>query len=241
MRDGIVKTGYPADRVAIIPNSADIETFAVDPAAVASFRAGLPWLGSRQLVVYAGTLGRINGVAYLAEVAARVREINPEVRFLVVGGGAEESLVRSVAARLGVLDSTFFMLPKLPKTEMPALFGAADVGCSLFVDLPEMWSNSANKFFDSLAAGKPVAINYGGWQAEILRTTSAGIVLPPRDYRLAARMLADFLNNPTRLHDASAASGRLAVEQFARDRLAVDLDETLTSARDDYDKRAAAR
>jgi hypothetical protein len=41
--------------------------------------------------------------------------------------------------------------------------------------------NSANKFFDSLAAGRSIAINYGGWQAELLSSTRAGVVLDPVD------------------------------------------------------------
>ena len=42
------------------------------------------------------------------------------------------------------------------------------MGASFFIDLKEMWANSANKFFDTLAAGKPPLINYGGWQKELI-------------------------------------------------------------------------
>lgn len=51
---------------------------------------------------------------------------------------------------------------------MPTLFGAADIATSLFVDMPEMWANSANKFFDGLASGTCIAIDYQGWQADLL-------------------------------------------------------------------------
>jgi hypothetical protein len=49
-----------------------------------------------------------------------------------------------------------------------------------------MWSNSANKFFDALASGTPVMINYQGWQADLLRDSMAGIVVPPDEPRRAA-------------------------------------------------------
>ena len=38
------------------------------------------------------------------------------------------------------------MKDSIPKRDMPAAFARATVCCSLFVDLPEMRANSANKF-----------------------------------------------------------------------------------------------
>jgi len=38
-----------------------------------------------------------------------------------------------------------------------------------------MWNNSANKFFDALAAGRAVLINYRGWQAELLKKRVRGL------------------------------------------------------------------
>ena len=72
------------------------------------------------------------------------------------------------------------MLKNIAKKEMPSVFSAATVSTSLFIDLREMWANSANKFFDTLAAGKPVVINYGGWQAEIVERDRLGLVLDPK-------------------------------------------------------------
>ena len=65
-----------------------------------------------------------------------------------------------------------------------------------------MWANSANKFFDALASGTPVAINYGGWQADLLEETSAGIVLPPNDPGEAAKRLGVFIKDESELAKA---------------------------------------
>lgn len=225
MKDGIVATGYPAAQIAVIPNSCDSDLFDVDSTAGKEVRSRLPWLGDRQLVVYTGTLGRINGVSYLARLAAAMRSRDPEVRFLVVGSGSDEPNVRREAEDLGVLDRTFFMLSDVPKTEMPAILSAATIATSLFVDLKEMWANSANKFFDALAARKPVGINYGGWHADLLGG-GAGLVLDPHDVEASADQLAASLLNPTWLQNASVAAGCLS-EQFSRDRMAHDLETVL--------------
>jgi glycosyltransferase involved in cell wall biosynthesis len=233
MADGVVATGYPRDRVAVIPNACDLDLFDADAAAAADFRARFPWLGDRPLVVYAGTLGRINGVAWLAEVAHAVRRRDPEVRFLVLGDGMERERVEARARELGVWEDNFYLAPPLPKREMPAVLRAADLATSLFVPLEAMWHNSANKFFDALAAGCPPAINYGGWQADLLRDTGAGLALDPHDVEAAAAALADALADRDALRDMGEAARRLARERFDRDVLAAELEALLHAASDE--------
>lgn len=230
MKEGVVRHGIPPERVHVIPNSSDIDLFSVPGVVGDTFRLQHPWLQDRPLVLYAGTIGRINGVAYLANVAGHMAQIAPEVRFLVVGDGYEQSAIAAHAKALNVFDKSFFMLPSVSKNEMTAILSAATVATSLVIDLPAMWSNSANKFFDALAAGQPVAINYGGWQAELLESTGAGIVLPPNDPQAAAQQLWQLLNNKERLARAGAAARRLAEDRFDRNKLAAELETVLKKA-----------
>ncbi|BCW20195.1 hypothetical protein NtRootA9_29030 [Arthrobacter sp. NtRootA9] len=175
------------------------------------------------MVLYCGTFGLLNKVEYLADVAAEVNTIDPEIRFLAVGSGAGLETVRQRAQERGVLGVNFFILPPIPKNEIPVVFGASTISTSLFAPIKEMESNSANKFFDSLAAGRPVAINYGGWQEELLASSGAGLRLDPFDYHAAARQLTDFMSNPSRLADASVAARKLATDKFSRDDIAAQL------------------
>lgn len=230
MRDGVVETGYPAAQVTVIPNSCDLDIFRVPENMGDAFRQRYAWLQDRPLVVYSGTLGKINGVAYLAEVAAAAKSLDPEVRFLVIGEGAELELVTQTARDLGVLDENFFLLPPLPKREIPAVLSAADLATSLFVPLPEMWANSANKFFDALASGTPICINYRGWQEALLLERGAGLVLDPLDAPEAARQIVAVLHDPEWLRNAGLAAGKLAEEEFSRDRLAETLERVLLDA-----------
>jgi glycosyltransferase involved in cell wall biosynthesis len=227
MRDGVIAAGAPPGRVSVIPNSCDSALFQVGPEAGVEFRRTLSWLGNRPLVLYAGTLGRIHNVSYLAEIAAEMATIDSDVRFLVIGSGKEAATVEAVAQRLGVLGVNFFMRDRMRKKDIPAALSAADVATSLTIDLKPLWANSANKFFDALAARTPIMINYQGWQADLVNATSAGIVVPPQDARQAARMLAEFLQSPARLDQAQEAADALARERFDRDRLADELAGTL--------------
>ncbi len=230
MKAGVVQAGFPAEKVVVIPNAADLDFFDVPVEAGQAFRAKYDWLQDRPLVVYSGTFGYMNGVSYLAELAAKVREINPEIRFIAIGGGREGDLVKETATKLGVLNENFFILDRVAKADMPSIYKAADVVTSLFINLPEMQANSANKFFDGLASGTPIAINYGGWHKELLEQTGAGISMDPEDYAAAAKKLAEHVTNPQWLEKAGRSSRQLAEDQFARDDLTRKLEATLLEA-----------
>lgn len=220
MCEGVAKTGYPPERIHNIPNSCDNEFFAVPESAGELFRKKHKWLDGRPLIVYAGTFGRINGVCYLAELAEATYNIDPEIRFLAVGAGAEELKLLKKAKELGVYEKNFYMLPPVNKNEIPELLSAATVCCSLFIAVEEMWNNSANKFFDALAASKPVVINYGGWQKDIIETNVNGLVLGVDNMTQAAHKLIDFINNEELVASASCSSKFLAESEFSRDSLA---------------------
>jgi len=170
-------------------------------------------------VIYTGALGAVNGVDYLVHAAIRMRDLDPEVQFLIVGHGREWESTRRLAADHGLLDVSVHMWEKVPKSALPVILGAATVSTSLVRPVPALWDNSANKFFDALAAGRPIAINYGGWQSDLIRDTGAGLLLDPQDPELGAVTLAGHVRDELWLKDARAAARHLAVEQFSRDLL----------------------
>jgi glycosyltransferase involved in cell wall biosynthesis len=227
MADGVANAGYPRENIKTIPNACDIDLFQ-------SRGEDLPpdFLppGEGPLVLYAGTFGRANGVDYLADVAAEMKQLKASVRFLLVGDGAERERLEQRAAANGTLGVNLWIRRPVSKRNMPALFRNATVATSLFIDVKALWDNSANKFFDALAAGRPVLINYGGWQKDILDAHGAGISVRRDDPVGAARALLDLLNSPERLARAQQASLNLARTQFNRDSLAERFRATLESA-----------
>jgi glycosyltransferase involved in cell wall biosynthesis len=229
MADG-VRAVHPAARTTVVPNASDLALFAGREVAARRLRERDPWLGDRPLVVYAGTVGIANDVRWLVRLAGRVRALDPDVRFLIVGDGKQWTATRDLAAELGVLDETLRMQRQVPKAQVPDLLAAATVAASVFLPLPSLRDNSANKFFDALAAGRPVALNYGGWQAELLGRTGAGVVLDHDDLELAAKALVERLRDAEWLRRAGAAATGLAVQEFARDVLFDRFEQVLVRA-----------
>lgn len=236
MAEGVARTGYPRARIHVIPNSADLELFEVDPACGRALRAEHPELGEGPLCIYTGTLGRANGVGYLVDVAAAAAAMatasgtESGLRFVIAGAGAEHDAIRERARTAGLLDRSLFLWEPRAKARMPALLSAATVATSLFIDRPALLHNSANKFFDALASGTPVMINYEGWQAELLRETGAGIVVPSARPDEAARALLALVRDPATLSRGATAATQLARTRFSRDRLATQLIRVLEEA-----------
>lgn len=216
MADGVAATGYPRDRIAVIPNACDIDLFS---SPVPELEPGFLPPGSGPLVVYAGTFGRVNGVGYLTEVAAAMRQLDPTVRFLLVGDGRELEAIRQRARETGTLGVNLWIQPPIRKQQIPALLRHATLATSTVIDVRALWNNSANKVFDALAAGRPVMINHGGWQQEFLERSGAGFAVPGTDPAAGARLLADFLHSPNRVASAGQAALHVATTQFSRDRL----------------------
>ena len=230
MRDGIVAAGVPPGKVTVIPNASDVELFRVPASVGAAYRAELGELGRRPWVVYTGTFGRVNGVDWAVRLAACVARRNSEIAFLFFGAGSERGLAESLARELNLLGRTVFFFAPRGRSKLPPVLSAATMLSSLAQDLPVMRTNSANKFFDAFAAGKPVVINYGGWQAELLERTGAGLVLDQSDIPGSAQRLVAALRDPEWLHRAATAAALLGDVDFNRDRLAGQLEVVLRRA-----------
>ena len=144
----------------------------------------------RFAVLYAGTFGQVNGIDYVIELANKLLKLDPTIVFILVGDGAKKKMITKQATEKGVLNKNVFIFDTVSKQDLPQLYFECDMGSSFVISIKELWANSANKFFDTLAAGKPVLINYNGWQKELINKENIGYVLP---VTINNNMLNDFV------------------------------------------------
>lgn len=226
MAEGITKTGYPRERVRVIPNSCDLDLFTASLEKSEAFRKQHPELGDGPIVLYAGTLGRVNAVEYMVHLAKKVDKLLPKARFVIIGSGSERDNVRKLAVRTGVLNRNLFMYDRCSKEKISNAFSAASIVTSFVAPIRELDKNSANKFFDGLAAGRALAINYGGWQADLIHEHQIGLVLS-HCISESAHDLVHLLQDRKRLEIAGANARLVAEAKFSRDRLAQELESVL--------------
>jgi glycosyltransferase involved in cell wall biosynthesis len=230
MAAGVRAYAVPAHRVSVIPNCCDVDRFGDQVTTPDLFLEMHPELRDRRVVLYPGTLGRVNGVDYVVALAAATREIDPKVAFVVMGSGGQDSLVRELASTRGVLNRNFFIYPPMSKGLVPSAFAAADVCLSVVIDVPALRDNSANKFFDALAAGRPIAINHEGWLADLIRNHGIGVVLPAQDMTAAAAQLVGSMAHWRSSSQVHKNARDLAMSAFDRDQLAAGLEGVLLTA-----------
>jgi len=236
MKEGVVEAGISSDRVVVIPNSCDLNIFDVPIERGLKFRSSRLWLQDRPLIIYTGTFGRINGVGYMVALAKELLKIAPDIRILLIGGGYDLLSITRAAESAGVLNVNLFIEPAMPKSEIAGALSAATISSSLFIDLPEMRVNSANKFFDSLASSTPIIINYCGWQKTILERFDCGICSWDMSYEKAALLIKNRLSDNVWLLNASLSAKNVAQEFFSRDELATRLELILRLAKDAHNK-----
>lgn len=229
MRKDIIGKGIQAEKVSVIPNGCDLDVFFAE-AKYSSPRREYAWLGKRKLVIYAGTVGKANGVDYLVQLAREVFTIDPEIRFVILGDGREWDAVYQLAGKAGIINRNLFMFTSLPKRKIVRWLMEADIHVALMRG-PRSYLKDAvnNKFFDALAAGKPIANNFNGWQSRVAEEAGVGLILDPVDIAAAARRLVDALSDEDWLSKVLIRTRELSEGCFNRDRLALQLEDVLTT------------
>ncbi len=176
--EGIVRRGIIAEKVEMIPNGCDLETF--DPTNGESWRP--EQITSDQFIaVFTGTHGVANGLEAVLDAATELKKRGVDsITLVMIGHGKlKKSLVRR--AKDEGLDNCIF-LDSVPKERLAQLLRSADLGMMVLANVPAFYyGTSPNKFFDYIAAGLPVINNYPGWLAELISENDFGFAVPPDD------------------------------------------------------------
>ncbi|MCS3455406.1 glycosyltransferase involved in cell wall biosynthesis [Aeromonas sp. BIGb0405] len=234
MCDGIIQKGIAPELVTLATNSCDTSLFDVSKDIGIEYKLNKwSFVNGRKLVVYTGTFGLINNIKYMVELALSSLKLGNDICFVAIGDGMQKNDVVRYAEEIGVLNVNFYVFEPVAKTEIVRLLSAADLSLSLFGPIKEMWHNSANKLFDALASGTPIAINYGGWQQILIEENQCGVVLNPYDTELSASILHEFLYDDEQYQRAKNACHQLAYNEYSRDFMAKKLEDTLVRALND--------
>ena len=153
---------YKSKQVKVIENISEISRFQNGYDKKKSIIKDKIGFHPRFTVLYAGTFGRVNGINYVIKLANKILQIDSSIAFLLVGEGIERKALIEKAIKKKVLNKNLFIIDPVSKIELSQLYFECDIGSSFVLPIEELWSNSANKFFDTLASGKPVLINYKG-------------------------------------------------------------------------------
>jgi colanic acid biosynthesis glycosyl transferase WcaI len=130
-------------------------------------------------VVYAGNLGKLQGIDTILDAAKRVAVSHPQVAFVLIGDGVEATRLRRRVEdeRIGNVRMT----GRLAMTEVNAIQRKADL---LLIHLePTRLTRMAvpSKVQSCLASGTPILLAAEGDAASLVDQSGGGVVCAPRD------------------------------------------------------------
>jgi glycosyltransferase involved in cell wall biosynthesis len=179
--------------------------------------------GCELRVLYAGTIGRSQGLATAVEAAALARERGTRIVLRLVGTGAESEALAELARSL---QAPVEFVPQLPRAELSAHHAWAD---TLLVSLrrwPGLLLTVPSKLYEAMSLGIHVSGSVGGEAAEIITATGAGHVSPPGDAPALADMWTRLAEDRRGL-EIGEGGRTWALQHACDDRLAGDYERLL--------------
>lgn len=175
------------------------------------------WIGKevRFAVLYAGTFGKVNNIDYVLELAQKTLKIDSTIAYILLGAGSEKIRIMDASKAAGLYNVNVFFPEAVKKDQLNDVYAVADLGSSFVAPITELWANSANKFFDTLASAKPILINHEGWQAEVIRKEDIGFVLTPDLSDEEVRLFIEYTKNNSQITKQAHRAREIAVRDYS--------------------------
>ena len=205
MQAGVVKY-IPKEKTSMIPNMAKMDEF---------WPRGkndqlMEKLGLKKdsfKIVHFGSLGLANGAQTIIE-SAKLLNNREDIEFLFVGGGSTEKDLIEEVEKSNLKNVKF--LGKFPMTDVSEIVNFSDVSMISFLDIPILYTNSPNKLFDSLSAGKPIIVNSAGWTKDIAEKYHCGFYVNPNRPEELAQKVLYLKDNPELVKEMGQNARKLA-------------------------------
>ncbi len=203
----------PDGEVALIPNFSDLDVFfPKEPNQKLADQIGLR--GGFTLA-YTGALGQVNAVEELLDLAEMAQKRGKNWDFLIMGRGSHAGKLQA-SAEAKRLENVRFV-PFGSKDEVNEILNLSDMAWISFAHLPVLKTNSPNKFFDALAAGKAIVVNHKGWVYDLVKTHELGISCLPGKMEAAFSRLEALDQNRPELERMGKNSRKLAETYFSKE------------------------
>ena len=189
LRGDLITRGVNADKITVIPNAVDRNSFKGPGVPDPALQARLA-LGGKTVLGFFGSFYSYEGLDLLLRALPDLQRRRPEIAVLLVGGGPEEYNLRALARQLGLSESIVFA-GRIPHEEIRQYYDLADllVFPRISIRLTELVTPL--KPLEAMAQERIVVASSVGGHCELIRDRETGYLFPPDDpRRLAEGVLA---------------------------------------------------
>jgi len=207
--------GVTAGKLHVVRNGVDLDLFAPGPADPA-IRTLLAPHGER-VILFAGTLGYMQGLDVVLDAISTVRTSHPDARFVFVGSGSEEARIRARIHDEHIEGAA--VLDPRPLEEIALMYRCATAGITSLRRGPTFEGVRPAKIFPVMATGLPVIYSGGGETARLIAGADAGVVAEPANHQALADACIAVLDDPRRAAEMGSHGRRLVEEEYSWDRI----------------------
>ncbi len=225
MEEGVLKVGTPREKVSMIPNMSKPDRFYprepnVDIAQ--RFKIDL----CKFNVIHFGSMGRANGLKYIIDTAKVLQDRGiSDINFVFLGDGATCPLLKKQVEDQKLKNVQF--LGNHPMDVVSEIVNLCDASITSFLNLPILQTNSPNKLFDSLSAGKPIIVNSAGWTKDLVEKDDCGFYVNPDNPMDFVEKLIIYKEDKDSLKRWGENARRLSLEVFDKDILSAKVADVL--------------
>ena len=235
MQDGVIATGTPKEKTTMVPNMSKPDLFyphEVDMEVAKEFGIDT----NKFNVIHFGAMGVANGLEYIIDAAKSVKDRGCEdIDFIFMGSGATEPKLKQRTELYG-LDNVKFLGNHKMKTVIEVV-NCCDASITTFKNLPILATNSPNKLFDSLSAGKPIIVNSAGWTKDMVEKGDCGFFVDPENPSALADKLIDVKNQKELLERWGKNARILSEEVYDKKKLSAQVVDVLEKSYKSLNKR----
>lgn len=210
MYDGVKMRGIDDVKISMIPNMSKVDEFWPRKR---NYELCESMKLSRESfkIIHFGALGLANGAISIIE-SAKVLVKRKDIEFIFIGGGSTEEVLKKKCRDEKINNVHFF--GKYPMKTVSEIVNFCDVSIVSFMDLAILYTNSPNKLFDSLSAGKPIIVNSAGWTKDLVEKYQCGFYVDPNNPDDLANRLIELSSQPELVLKLGKSSRNLAETRF---------------------------
>ncbi len=224
-KDNLIRRGIEPGKIAVVMNGVDLDRYGPRPADPDLTTA---WgLGERFVVGYVGTHGMAHALDNVLD-AAQELTADGDIRFLLVGAGAERDALVAEADRRAIGNVVF--APAQAKERMAAVWSLCDVALVHLKDLPLFTGVIPSKLFEAMGMGLPILLAApDGEAARIVRGHDCGVCVAAQDPGALAAAVRRLRDDDGLRRDLAARS-LAAAPRHSRRRQAEEMMQVLSLA-----------
>ncbi|MBD0267119.1 MAG: glycosyltransferase family 4 protein [Cyanobacteria bacterium Co-bin8] len=224
--DNLQGKGVPAEKMVCIPNWVDVNFICPLPQATSQFRQRHR-LQDKFVVLYTGNIARTQGLK-TAIRAAKALSAYPDIVFVIVGEQNQLCELDQLRQELEV--NNLLLLPFAPRSELPDMLAAADVGL-IMQKRNVVGFNMPSKTQLLLASGRPIiaSVPSDGTAAKAVLRSGGGIVVEPENPTALVNGVLELYNDRSKVDHLGQQGRQYALENYSFEQ-AVDRYERLIRA-----------